>query len=820
MERKDPSDAVHAVVPPVPSDLEAAIRYRLRYTVAKDPSEVTTEDLFHAVSLAVKDVAVDRLLETRRRFREQDVKRVYYLSLEFLPGRTLGNNLLNLGLYEACENAVTSLGARLEDVLDEEHDPGLGNGGLGRLAACLLDSMATAGIAGFGYGINYQFGLFRQVIENGWQVEKPDRWLSDSYYWQISRPERTIPVPVGGRVIEEKDLHGQVRRRWVDTQIIRGLPHDMPVVGYAGQTVNFLRLYSAQTSHDFDMQIFNQGDYLKAVEDKIRSETVSRVLYPNDLPESGRQLRLMQEYFFTACALRDIVDGYLRHHQDLSAFADRVAIQMNDTHPTTAVLELMRLFVDEHRLSWEEAWRMTVAILGYTNHTLMGEALERWSVPLFERLLPRHLQILYDINARFLAEVEKRWPGDADRLRRMSLIEESNPKQIRMAHLAIVGSHSVNGVAALHTELLKRRLLPDFYAMWPERFNNKTNGVTPRRWIALANPPLARLLDRTVGKSWITDLDRLRALEGRAADLAFQEEFRRVKKEAKTRACRILRERVGVFLASEFLFDVQVKRIHLYKRQLLNVLRIIHDYLRLVDDRVTPPVPQAYLFSGKAAPGYRAAKLVIKLIHSVGQIINHDPRARNWMSVTFVPNYRVTVAEWMIPAADLSEQISTAGTEASGTGNMKFAMNGALTLGTLDGANIEIRDAVGAENLFTFGLTVEEVEDLKARHAYDPEGLARRNPAIGRVIEALRSSRFCIGEPDLFREIVGYVMDRNDPFLHLADLESYSRAHDAAVALYAQPEVWTTKAILNVARMGRFSSDRTVREYAQEIWKV
>jgi len=808
------------VVPPNPSDLEAAIRYRLHYTIAKELKDVTADDIFHAVSLVVKDAAIERLLESRRRFAAEDSKRVYYLSMEFLPGRTLGNNLLNLGLYEACREALKAIGAEIEEVLSEEHDPGLGNGGLGRLAACLLDSMATEDIPGFGYGINYQFGLFRQVIENGWQVEKPDRWLSDSVYWQISRPERVAVVRLGGRVVDGQDMQGRYRPHWIDTQVIQGVPHDMPIVGFGGKTVNFLRLFSAQTSHDFDMEIFNQGDYLKAVQEKVMSETVSRVLYPNDVPESGRRLRFMQEYFFTACALNDIMHGYLRFHPDLSAFADKVSIQMNDTHPTIAVAELMRLFLDDYRLEWSRAWEMTVKVLGYTNHTLMSEALEHWPVPLFEKHLPRHLQIIYEINNRFLAEVATRWPGDAERLRNLSIVEESEPKKIRMAHLAIVGSHSINGVAELHSDLLKKRLFPDFYALWPDRFNNKTNGVTPRRWIALSNPGLARLLDREAGREWITDLDRVKKLEGLAGDPGFQAEFREVKKKAKERASRILRDQTGFYVSHDFLFDVQAKRMHLYKRQLLNVLRIIHDYLRLVEDRVTPKAPQAFVFSGKAAPGYLAAKQVIKLIHSVGHVINQDPRARDWMSVIFVPDYRVTVAEWLIPAADLSEQISTAGTEASGTGNMKFAMNGALTIGTLDGANIEIREAVRPENFFLFGMTADEVHSLQTRRAYDPSGIARGNDAIRRVIESLQGRRFCTGEPGLFQDMVGYVLDPQDPYLHLADLDSYIRAHDDAVALYARPEEWTPKAILNVARMGPFSSDRTVREYAKDIWHL
>jgi starch phosphorylase len=807
-------------VPPDPSDMEAAIRYRLHYTIAKDLKDVTTEDLFHAVSLVLKDIAVDRLLASRRQFADQDTKRVYYLSMEFLPGRTLGNNLLNLGLYDQCREALKAIGTNIEEVLNEEHDPGLGNGGLGRLAACLLDSMATEGLAGFGYGINYQFGLFRQVIDNGWQVEKPDRWLSDSVYWQISRPERIAAVRIGGRVVDGQDMHGRYRPHWIDTQVIQGVPHDMPIVGYGGKTVNFLRLFSAQTSKDFDMEIFNQGDYVKAVQDKVLTESVTRVLYPNDVPESGRRLRFTQEYFFTACALNDIMHGYLRFHPDLSSFADKVAIQMNDTHPTIAVAELMRLFMDDHHLEWEEAWEMTVKVLGYTNHTLMSEALEQWPVPLFEKYLPRHLQIIYEINRRFLAVVAKQWPGDGDKVRRLSIVEEAEPKKIRMAHLAIVGSHSVNGVAALHSELLKKRLFPDFYALWPERFNNKTNGVTPRRWIGLANPGLSRLFDREAGPEWITDLERVKKLENLAGDPGFQAEFRKIKKDAKSRACQNLRELTGFYVSPEFLFDVQAKRMHLYKRQLLNVLRIIHDYLRLVEDRVTPRVPQAFVFAGKAAPGYTAAKQVIKLIHSVAGVINQDPRARNWMTVLFVPDYRVSVAEWLIPAADLSEQISTAGTEASGTGNMKFAMNGALTIGTLDGANIEIREAVRPENFFLFGLTADEVQSLRSRHGYDPSGIVRGNAAIRRVIESLQSRRFCSGEPGLFQDMVGYVMDPQDPYLHLADLDSYISAHDEAVALYSRPAEWAPKSILNVARMGPFSSDRTVREYAKDIWHL
>jgi starch phosphorylase len=807
-------------VPPNPSDLEAAIRYRLHYTIAKDLKDVTTEDLFHAVSLVVKDASVDRLLESRRRFAEEDTKRVYYLSMEFLPGRTLGNNLLNLGLYDKCRDALKALGKDIDEVLNEEHDPGLGNGGLGRLAACLLDSMATEGIAGFGYGINYQFGLFRQVIDNGWQVEKPDRWLSDSVYWQISRPERIAAVRVGGRVVDGQDMQGRYRPHWIDTQVIQGVPHDMPIVGYGGKTVNFLRLFSAQTSNDFDMQIFNDGDYMKAVQDKVLTESVSRILYPNDVPEAGRRLRFVQEYFFTACALNDILHGYLRYHPDLSSFADKVSIQMNDTHPTIAVAELMRLFLDDHHLEWSQAWGMTVKVLGYTNHTLMSEALEDWPVPFFEKYLPRHLQIIFEINEHLLEHVEKKWPGDANRVRNLSIVEEGDPKKIRMAHLALVGSHSINGVAALHSDLLKKRLFPDFYTLWPERFNNKTNGVTPRRWIGLANPGLARLFDREAGPEWITDLERVKKIENRAGDSGFQAEFQKIKREAKGRACSILRDQEGVFVSPEFLFDVQAKRLHLYKRQLLNVLRIIHDYLRLVEDRVTPKAPQAFLFAGKAAPGYRAAKQVIKLIHCVANVINQDPRARDWMSVIFVPDYRVTVAEWLIPAADLSEQISTAGTEASGTGNMKFAMNGALTIGTLDGANIEIREAVRPENFFLFGLTADEVQAFQSRNAYDPSGIVRGNAAIRRVIESLQSKRFCVGEPGLFQDMVGYVMDPHDPYLHLADLDAYIRVHDEAAALYAKPNEWTPKSILNVARMGPFSSDRTVREYAKEIWHV
>jgi starch phosphorylase len=800
--------------------LQESIHYHARYSLGQSWENLSTRDLFTAVVLAVRDRIVDRMLATEARYRAADAKCLYYLSMEFLMGQSLSNNLYNLGILDECQQALAAMGLDLEEFLNSEPDAALGNGGLGRLAACFLDSLATLHMPGYGYGINYEYGLFTQEIDDGYQREKPDNWLAHGTPWQIERPDATCIVPVYGWVehgVDRQDLYNPM---WMGWKIILGVPYDMPIVGYGGQTVNFLRLYSARASQEFDMQIFNEGDYFKAVEQKIASETISKVLYPSDSVGTGRELRLIQEYFLVACAVRDIVRRYLRTHTTFDEFPAKVAIQLNDTHPALTVAELMRLLIDEQALPWEFAWDITQATLGYTNHTLMPEALERWPVELFERVLPRHLQIIYEINRRFLEQVSHTWPGDGERLQRLSLVEEGRPPQVRMAHLAIVGSHSVNGVSALHTELVKTSLVPDFYALWPHRFNNKTNGVTPRRWLLKANPALSNLITQSLGARWITDLDQLRGLERYARDPAFQQQFMHIKRGNKERLARVIQETTHIAVDPDSLFDVHVKRIHEYKRQLLNVLHIAHEYLSAIEDGKAPPVPKTYIFAGKAAPGYWAAKQIIKLINNVGQVVNHDSRLKGQIRVVFIPNYRVSLAEKIIPAADVSEQISTAGTEASGTSNMKFAMNGALTIGTLDGANLEIREAVGEENIFIFGLSAEAIDDIRRRGIYYPQELYHRNPDLRRVLDSLHANLFCPQEPGLLQWIYQTLIHGGDPYFHLADFHSYIGTHNRLQDEFRTPASWAHKAILNVARVGVFSSDRTIMEYAEQIWHI
>jgi starch phosphorylase len=760
------------------------------------------------------------MLETEDRYQQTDPKRVHYLSMEYLLGRSLKNNLSNLGMLDLCRDALRKMGVDFEEVMEGECEAALGNGGLGRLAACFLDSLATMGMPGYGYGLNYEYGLFKQDIDNGYQKEKPDNWLIHGSPWQIERPDEACIVPLYGRIEHGIDRAGQYNPMWMDWKIIVGVPHDMPIVGFGGQTVNVLRVYSARSSAEFDMQIFNEGDYLKAVEQQIASETISKVLYPSDLVEAGRELRLVQEYLLVACTLRDIVRRYEKSHATFDQFASKVAIHLNDTHPALAVAELMRILVDEHAQPWEKAWETTQATLSYTNHTLMPEALEKWSVSLLEYVLPRHLQIIYEVNHRFLAQVASVWPDDHERLRRMSLIEEGEQKAVRMVNLALVGSHSTNGVSALHTQIVKTSLVPDFYQLWPEKFNTKTNGVTPRRWLLQANPLLADLITSTIGSDWITDLGKLRALEPYAQDPDFQQAFMKVRRSSKTLLTQIIYDRCRVAVSPDALFDVHVKRIHEYKRQLLNVMQIIHQYLRMIQDGKTPPVPRVYIFAGKAAPGYWAAKQIIKLITSVGQVINADPRVQGLIKVVFLPDYRVSLAEQIVPATDVSEQISMAGTEASGTGNMKFAMNGALTIGTHDGATIEIMDEVGQENIFLFGLQVEEIRKMRERGSYHPLTYYHRNPDIRRLMDTFASGLFCPDEPSRFRWIYESVLDRGDPYFHLADLESYIETQERVAQAFKDPVGWTCKAILNVARTGKFSSDRAIAEYAREIWNI
>ncbi|HYL92118.1 MAG TPA: glycogen/starch/alpha-glucan phosphorylase [Alphaproteobacteria bacterium] len=798
-----------------PGALRQSILRHVRYILARPEPELTAHDLLKPVSLAIHDCLVDRLLQTELRYRAQDSKRLYYLSMEFLMGRWLSDNLCNLRLHEDCNAMLSELGVVLEDVLEIEPDAGLGNGGLGRLAACFLESLATMGMPGFGYGIDYEYGMFKQEIIGGHQRERPDRWKSEGTPFYVERPNDVCAIPLYGHIDSSGAGH-----RWVDHKIVLGVPSDMPVAGYGGASVNYLRLFSARASEDFDIEIFNRGDYLRAVEQRVGSENISRVLYPSDSVLSGRELRLVQEYFLVACSLHDILRHYLAHHDGLDEFPAKVAVQMNDTHPSLCVAELMRLFLDEHHLEWEHAWELTRATLGFTNHTLLPEALERWPVSLIEHVLPRHMEIIFGINERFLKRVAQLSPGDVDKQRRMSIIEEGAEKQVSMTHLAIVGSHAINGVSKLHSELLKQSLLPDFAQMWPERFTNKTNGVAPRRWILKANPGLAALLTRTLGEGWITDLEQVRALEQHSSNPAFQAEFMSVKHRNKQRLAHEVLRTTGVSIDPQAMLDVQVKRMHEYKRQLLNVMRVIHQYLTVADDGAEIKVPRTYLFAGKAAPGYWAAKQIIKLINNVAQVVNADPKTKGRIKVVFMPDYRVSLAELIMPAADLSQQISTAGMEASGTGNMKLAMNGALTLGTLDGANIEIMEAVGTENIYTFGLTPDEVRHFKEQGNYRPRELYEHDPTLRRVMDSLASDRFCPGEPGLFRWIVDEILDRGDRYFLMADLSSYIHASQRAEEDFIDPPTWASKAILNVARTGFFSSDRTVREYARDIWDI
>jgi starch phosphorylase len=790
----------------------------LRFARGKVWDDASPREKLHALSVAVRRPMLDAMRETERRYRAQDAKRVYYLSMEFLMGRALGNNLSNLGLYDDAKAIVSELGVDFDELQSIEHDAALGNGGLGRLAACFLDSLASQHMPGFGYGINYEFGLFRQTLVNGYQHEKPDHWLDEGGSpWLIDRADEVIEVPIYG-AIKHKTIGGVYQPAWIDYKIIVGVPHDMPVVGYGGRTVNNLRLFTARSSDEFDIGIFNSGDYIAAVQHKINTEAISKILYPSDSVDRGRELRLLQEYFLVACAVRDIVKCYRTTHNSFDGFSSKVAIQMNDTHPALTVAELMRLFIDDYALPWEQAWAMTVASCGYTNHTLLPEALEKWPFDLIERLLPRHLQIIQEINRRLLAEVERRFPGDLAMLQSVSLFEDGERRNVRMGNLAMAGSHSINGVAALHSELVKTILAPEFHTLYPERFNNKTNGVTPRRWLLHANRPLASLITRAIGDGWIRDLEELRQLEPFADDAGLLDRLDAVKSRNKLALAHLTKELTRVIVDPSSMFDVQVKRMHEYKRQLLNILHVVYRYWKLAEDHEEPLVPRTFFFAGKAAPGYFMASLIIKLIHSVGEVVNADPRTRDWLRVVLLPDYRVTLAESIIPAAELSEQISTAGKEASGTGNMKLALNGALTIGTLDGANIEIRDEVGAENIFIFGLRADEVAALAGR--YHPEQVLGGSRNIRRVVDSIASGHFSRGDKDLFRPIVGKLLSTRDEYVHLADLEPYLEMQQRVDETWLDRAEWNRKSLLNIARMGKFSSDRTIAEYARDIWGI
>ncbi len=796
------------------------VEHKVRYVLGKLPSDATPYDFFCATALAARDLLIDRLHQTERRYRDRDVKRLYYLSLEYLVGRSLSANLYNLGIYHEAKDALQRFGVELDTVCEIEPDAALGNGGLGRLAACFLDSLACQHMPGFGYGINYEHGLFHQRLENGEQKEYPDSWRSLGTPWLIERRDEACLVPVFGRVVQKPNGGDEPRSVWTDTQVLVGVPHDMPIAGYGGETVNVLRLYSAHSLDAFDLETFQSGDYVRAYQRKLASERISKLLYPADSSDAGKELRLLQEYFFVSCALRHILTRLLDSGESIRNLPDKAAIQLNDTHPALAVAELMYLLVDFHEVPFDEAWDIARSCFAYTNHTLLPEALERWSRPLLYHVLPRHVQIIEEVNARFLEDVRRRWPDDLARHARMSIIEEGPTKQVRMANLAIIGSHSVNGVSQLHSELVKSSLVPDFATLWPQKFQNKTNGISFRRWLSLANPDLSELITSRIGPEWITETDRLRDLEPHCNDQQFLSDFRRIKLANKERLAEVVRESTGFSIDPSSLFSVQVKRIHEYKRQLLAALHTMLLYMDIVDEGVIPEVPRTVIFAGKAAPEYFMAKLVIRLINSVAKQVNEDPGTRDLLRVIFVPNYRVTLAERIIPAADLSEQISTAGTEASGTGNMKLSLNGALTIGTLDGANVEIRDAVGEDKVYIFGLRSEEIRRMRAEESYDPRRLEEQCLNVHRVLRALRQHRFCPEHPGIFDPILDNLTQHGDPYFVLADLEAYRAAQQRAADDYRDSVEWSRRAALTVSRMGRFSSDRTIREYARDIWNI
>jgi len=809
---EDPRTGLHAPT------LRRAIVDHLTYEQGVLPAFATTTDWYMALAHAVRDRLLHRWARTVETYVARDVKVVAYLSAEFLPGPHLGNNLAQLGIEEAARQAVTELGLDLAALLEQEEEPGLGNGGLGRLASCFLDSLATLEVPAIGYGIRYEFGLFDQEIRDGWQVEVTDKWLRDGNPWEIARPQLSCPVSFGGRTESYADDQKRYRVRWVPERVVNGIPYDTPIAGYRVGTCNTLRLWRAEACESFDFQAFNVGDYYRAVDEKIVSETLTKVLYPNDEPEIGKRLRLAQQYFFVACSLRDMLRILDLTGVPVERFPEQFAVQLNDTHPSIAVAELMRLLVDERLLAWEPAWEITQRTFGYTNHTLLPEALETWPLSLFGSVLPRHLEIVREIDRRFLEVVRARHPGDTARAARMSIVDEEAGKRIRMAHLACVGSHAVNGVSALHSDLVRQSVLRDFAELWPERFSNKTNGVTPRRFLAQANPELSALLTDHVGGGWVTALDELHRIEPLADDAVFRRRWRDVKRRTKERLAAHVAATTGVTIDPEWLFDVQVKRIHEYKRQHLNVLHIVSCYRRLKQGRGRDVPPRAFVFAGKAAPGYVMAKLIIKLINAVAAVVNADPDVNQHLKVAFIPNFGMKNAHLVYPAADLSEQISLAGKEASGTGNMKFAMNGALTIGTLDGANVEIRDAVGAENFFLFGLTADEVRVAKAR-GYRPEEVYRSDAELQDTVDFLTSGFLSGGDRDLFRPLVASLLDR-DEYMLLADYRSYLECQAAVSRRYADADDWARRSILNVARIGKFSSDRAIREYCADIWET
>lgn len=804
-----------------PKDIAMDFAQQLKYNQDADVFHTTEEGRYQAISLAIRDRIIHQWNLSRKSQRANHSKRIYYLSLEFLMGRAMTNNIINLGIEKATREALKSLGYDYDELKEVEPDAGLGNGGLGRLAACFLDSLATLDLPAYGYGIRYNYGIFRQEIRNGWQVEQPDNWLKHDNPWELKRPDLVYPVYFGGEVKKitegRKDIF-----KWVPSEEVDGLAYDTPIVGYGGKTINTLRLWSAQSPDGFSFEEFNSGDYTEAVRKKINAETLSQVLYPNDTLYMGKELRLKQQYFFVSCSLQDIIRRFKRHgNYSWKNFPNEVAIQLNDTHPSLAIPELMRLLIDQEGLGWDTAWDITVKTMGYTNHTLMPEALEKWPLPMIESILPRHMQIIYEINQRFIEKVVSFFPMHTDQIAKVSIIEESNPKQVRMANLSIIGSHSVNGVAELHSDLLKKTMFPEFAMIYPDRFNNKTNGITQRRWLLDANPSLSKLITDAIGDSWITNFDEIAKLKDFSNDKAFLEKFEKSKKRTKENAAEFLKRDSGIIIDPSNLIDVQVKRIHEYKRQLLNAFNIILIYNKMKHSKkfLDSFTPTTFLFGGKAAPGYYNAKLIIKFINNISRVINNDVQVNKHLKVYFMPNYRVTMAESIIPATNISEQISTAGTEASGTGCMKFMVNGALTIGTLDGANIEMAEEVGRDNIFIFGHTEEEIRELSK--GYDPYAWAYSDDEIKSMIELIKSGYFNINEPDVFEPLMKSVLDWGDRYYLFADLKMYHEKHNQATDLYRDnKDEWNKKAILNIASSKKFSSDRTIKEYANEIWHI
>lgn len=799
--------------------LKHSLANRLEYSAGKDLYTATPRDWYHTVAWAIRDRLMERWMETMRSYYRADAKRVYYLSLEFMIGRTLSNSALSLDIEDELAKTLNDIGVDMEQIEEMESDAALGNGGLGRLAACFLDSMATLGLPGYGYGIRYEYGMFNQTIEDGRQVEHPENWLRYGNPWEFPRAEVLYPVKFYGRVISYPDDTGQQRYQWVDTDEVMAMAYDTPIPGFDNNTVNNMRLWSAKSSRDFELKYFNEGNYIKAVEDKNDSENLSKVLYPDDTTEMGRELRLKQQYFFVSASLQDILYRHRKYHTSFDNLPDKVAIQLNDTHPVLAIPELMRILMDKYHLAWNKAWNIARKTFAYTNHTLLPEALETWPVGMIEKLLPRHMQIIYEINHRFLDEVMHQHPGDCDLLQRMSIIDESHGKRVRMAHLAVVGSHKVNGVAALHTELMKSSIFADFNRFYPSKIVNKTNGITPRRWLNQANPELAQLISEYIGKQWTTNLDELKKLIPLADKAEFRSKFQHVKRNNKQRLANLIKDRLSIDCNVDSIFDIHVKRIHEYKRQLLNVLHVITLYNRMRRNPDNDITPRTVIFAGKAAPGYYLAKLIIKLINDVADIVNNDPAVRNKLKVVFLANYNVSLAEEIIPACDLSEQISTAGTEASGTGNMKFALNGALTIGTLDGANVEIKEEVGDENIFIFGMTADEVEQRK-RDGYNPFDYYHGNAELKEGLDMIGSGYFSPSEANRFQDIINTLTHHGDHYMVLADYADYISCQEQVAELYRDQESWTRKAILNTANMGKFSSDRTIQQYADDVWQA